>query len=199
MLRDGCAIDIVPTARVAEIMPLLAEISDAWLGSKHTREKGFSLGRFAPEYISRFPVALVRHRGSVVAFANLWPSTAHEELSLDLMRYSPEAPPGVMDFLFVELMLWGRAEGYRYFNLGMAPMSGLEDRALSPLWNRIGAFLYRHGEDFYNFQGLRQYKEKFDPEWAPRYIALPGGLRLPVILANVAALIGGGLRGVVAR
>jgi phosphatidylglycerol lysyltransferase len=199
MLRDGCAIEMLPAARVAEVFPVLTQISDAWLSAKHTREKGFSLGRFTPDYISRFPVAVVRFHGAIVAFANLWPSTAHEELSLDLMRYSPDAPAGVMDFLFVELMLWGRAEGYRYFNLGMAPMSGLEDRALAPLWNRIGAFLFRHGEDFYNFQGLRQYKEKFGPQWVARYIALPGGLRLPVVLANVAALIGGGLRGVVSR
>lgn len=199
MARDGCAVEIVPQEHVGEIIPTLERISTAWLGAKHTREKGFSLGRFSPEYISRFPAAVVRSNGTIVAFANVWPSTAHEELSIDLMRYSPDAPTGVMDFLFVELMLWGKTEGYRFFNLGMAPMSGLEDRALAPLWNRVGAFVFRHGEDFYNFQGLRQYKDKFGPEWMPRYIALPGGLRLPVILANVAALIGGGLRGVVTR
>ena len=66
-----------------------------------------------------------------------------------------------MDFLFVELMLWARAEGYRYFNLGMAPLSGFEQRRLAPLWSRTGAFIYRHGEHFYNFDGLRRYKEKF--------------------------------------
>ncbi len=32
-----------------------------------------------------------------------------------------------MDFLFVELLLWGKAEGYASFNLGMAPMSGFND------------------------------------------------------------------------
>ena len=82
-----------------------------------------------------------------------------------------------MDYLFVELMLWGEAEGYRWFNLGMAPLAGLEDRALAPLWNRLGALLFRHGEHFYNFQGLRQYKEKFDPVWEPRYLASPAASR----------------------
>ena len=83
--------------------------------------------------------------------------------------------------------------------LGMAPLSGLENRALGTLWNRFGSLTYRFGENFYNFQGLRQYKEKFDPTWEPMYVASPGGLALPRILTNLAALISGGLRGVVTK
>jgi phosphatidylglycerol lysyltransferase len=54
-------------------------------------------------------------------------------------------------------------------------------------------------EAFYNFQGLRAYKQKFDPEWEPRYLAYPGGLRLSRILADVAALVAGGYRRILAR
>jgi phosphatidylglycerol lysyltransferase len=115
------------------------------------------------------------------------------------MRYTPAAPASVMEYLFIELLQWGRDQGFRRFNLGMAPLSGLQNRALAPIWNRAGAVLYRHGEHFYNFRGLRQYKDKFDPEWEPRYLASPGGLALPRILASTAALISGGLRGVVSR
>jgi phosphatidylglycerol lysyltransferase len=134
-----------------------------------------------------------------VAFANVWASRPKVKLSMDLMRYRPEAPPGVMQYLCTELMLWGKTEGYQYFGLGMAPFSGMERRTLAPLWSRAGALMYRYGEHFYNFQGLREFKEKFDPTWEPRYLASPGGLALPRILANVAALIGGGMRGVVAK
>ena len=75
-----------------------------------------------------------------------------------------------------------------------APLSGLEDRALAPLRSRFGSFLFRHGEHFYNFQGLRSYKEKFDPVWEPRYMAYPGGIRLALILVDIAALTSGGKR-----
>jgi len=115
------------------------------------------------------------------------------------MRHLADAPRVTMDFLFVSLLRWGRAEGYASFNLGMAPFSGMEDRALAPLWTRLGARLYRHGEYFYNFQGLRQYKEKFAPEWRPRFLAAPGAFHLPIVLTNVAALVSRGLKGVVAR
>jgi len=96
-------------------------------------------------------------------------------------------------------MLWGKSEGYRWFDLGMAPLSGFERRAHAPRWHRVGALVFRHGEHFYNFQGLRQYKDKFEPVWEPRYLACPGGLAFPLVLADIAALIGRGFRGVVAK
>jgi phosphatidylglycerol lysyltransferase len=177
----------------------LKTVSDGWLSEKQTREKKFSVGFFGPNYLKRFPVGIVRKEETIVAFANVWAGAQKEELSVDLMRYLPEAPNGVMDYLFVELMLWGRKEGYQWFNLGMAPLSGLESRPLAPLWNRIGGMIFRHGEHFYNFQGLRAYKEKFDPRWEPKYLVCPGGLRLPRILTDIAALIGGGLKGVLTK
>jgi phosphatidylglycerol lysyltransferase len=97
-----------------------------------------------------------------------------------------------MDFLFIELMLWGRAQGYRWFNLGMSPLSGLEAHRLAPAWHKVGRLIYRYGEHFYNFEGLRQYKEKFLPEWRPRYLAAPTGLAQPRVLLDVTSLISGG-------
>jgi phosphatidylglycerol lysyltransferase len=196
---EGCSFEIVPREQVPALLPELKAVSDAWLAAKGTREKGFSLGLFSPEYVERFPAAVVRHDGRVVAFANVWTAAGREELSVDLMRFLRDAPNGVMEYMFVKLMLWGRAQGYRWFNLGMAPLSGMQDHALAPLWMRLGALLYRHGENFYNFQGIRQYKDKFAPVWEPRYLASRGGLALPRIVTNVAALIAGGLRGVVIK
>ena len=196
---EGCSLEIVPAAGVGELLDDLGTVSEEWLAAKRTREKGFSLGFFSPEYVTQFPVAVVRHGGRIVAFANVWTGAGQEELSVDLMRFRGDAPNGVMEYMFVKLMLWGRGAGYRWFNLGMAPLSGMQERTLAPLWMRLGALVYRHGENFYNFQGIRQYKEKFAPVWEPRYLASPGGLALPRIVANVAALIAGGLKGVVLK
>ncbi len=195
----GCGFEIVPREGVEALMPDLAAVSDAWLAAKGTREKGFSLGSFSRAYVSQFPVAVVRVEGRVVAFANVWTSAQGAEVSVDLMRFVRDAPNGVMEYMFVKLMLWGREQGFRWFNLGMAPLAGMQDRALAPLWMRLGALVFRHGENFYNFQGIRQYKDKFAPVWEPKYLASPGGLALPRIVANVAALIAGGLRGVVTK
>ena len=199
--RMGAVFDVVPSAKVPSILAELRHVSDDWLAHKSTREKGFSLGRFDDAYLSHFDIAVVRRgaNGPIVAFGNIWSSAQREEFSIDLMRFNTDAPESVMEYLFIKLMLWGRDEGYRWFNLGMAPLSGLESRRLATKWNRFAGALFSHGEHFYNFQGLRRYKEKFDPVWQPRYLASPGGLVLPRILANVAALISGGLKGVVTK
>ncbi len=197
--RSGGSFEIVPVEHVPALLPALARISDAWLTDKSTAEKRFSVGAFSDEYVSNFPVALVRSEGSPSAFANLWTTGTKEELSVDLMRFGPDAPRGAMDYLFIELMLWGRAEGYRWFNLGMAPLAGLERHPLAPAWHRVGNFVFRHGEHFYNFEGLRRYKAKFDPAWEPRYLVAPGGVALPRILVDVSVLIAGGMKELFAR
>lgn len=197
--KEGVTFEWVPVEGVPALLPVLKTVSDAWLVEKRGAEKRFSLGSFDKRYLSHFPICLVRQNDRIVAFANVWPGADKEELSPDLMRFTPDAPNGTMEYLFTKMMLAGQERGFKWYNLGMAPLSGLENRALAPLWARLGGLIFRHGEHFYNFQGLRQYKEKFDPEWSPKYLASPGGLILPVILTNVATLISGSLRGVIAR
>ena len=199
VLRHGCSFEILPREALPQALPELERISKDWLANKATREKGFSNASFDAAYLRQFPVAVVKRRERLVAFANLWLGAGRQELSVDLMRYAADAPNGTMDFLFAELMLWGRQAGYGWFNLGMAPLSGLEERAGAPLWHRFGHLVYQYGGHFYNFRGLRQYKEKFHPVWTPRYLASPGGLALPAALVDVTALIAGGFAGILAR
>jgi phosphatidylglycerol lysyltransferase len=197
--KDGASFEVIPAEAVPPLIEELRAVSDDWLESKHTKEKRFSLGAFDPDYLRQFSMALVRREGRIIAFANLWLSGDKEEIAVDLMRHVADSGYGVMDYLFIEAMLWGQAQGYRWFSFGVAPLSGMRDNALAPLWNRLGAFLYRHGEDLYNFQGLRRYKEKFQPIWQPRFLASPGGLVLPRVAADVATLISGGVKGLVMK
>ncbi|MDE2053011.1 MAG: DUF2156 domain-containing protein, partial [Gammaproteobacteria bacterium] len=87
-----------------------------------------------------------------------------------------------------------RDHGYLWFNLGMAPLSGLDRHPLAPAWHRVGNFVFRHGEHFYNFEGLRRYKAKFDPHWEPKYLIARGGIALPRVLMDISVLIAGGVK-----
>ena len=198
-VREGASMNVVAAVDVPALLPVLRGISDHWLTAKSVAEKGFSLGRFDEHYLARFPCAVVSVGGQAVAFANLWIGGDGQEISVDLMRYDDRAPKGVMDYLLIELMLWGQQHGHAWFNLGMAPLSGLADRDFSPLWNRVGAFVYRHGEHFYNFEGLREYKEKFHPHWRPRYLATTGRSALPRVVMDLTSLIAGSSRRIVMR
>ena len=192
LVKLGYSVRVLDPAEVAAVLPRLRQISDLWLAQKKAHEKGFSLGYFDEAYVARTRIAVATSSdGTVMAFANLWEIDGRDEVSIDLMRYDPAAPRGVMDLLFAELMLWSRAEGYRWFNLGTAPLSGLERHPLAPLWHKIGTAIFDLGEEFYNFEGLYQYKAKFDPDWRPRYLASPPGLSVPIILLAITRLIAG--------
>ena len=119
MVKEGLSMEILPADQAMARFDALKQISDAWLTEKNTSEKGFSLGRFSEEYLRWFDMAVVSKNDSIVAFANLWKGADNAELSIDLMRYNPSlAPGGVMDYLFIELMLWGRGKGVRMVRSG---------------------------------------------------------------------------------
>ncbi len=192
MERDGVAFEVVPATEVAPLLPELRRVSDAWLAAgRKAAGQGFTSGVFDEAYLKRFPLAVLRRSGGVIAFANIWATADRHELSVDLLRCLPGAPDGTMDYLFIRLMQWGREQGYGWFNMGMSPLSGEEARPLTPEWAAFGELIYRHGEHFYNFDGLRRYKAKFRPVWKAKYLAYPGRLPLPRVLRDVAALVAG--------
>lgn len=197
--RAGCVFEVLPPEAMPAHWEELQQISSQWLEAKHASEKRFSLGCFQRDYLQRHPIAVVRKAGRIIAFANLLLTENRREFSPDLMRYAQDAPASVIEFLFLHLALWGKAGGYQWLSLGMAPLSGLEDHQLAPLWSKLGAFIYAHLDHYYNFQGLRAFKEKFNPEWEPRYLAAPQGLAIPSVLTDIVTLISGGLRGAVGK
>ena len=62
----------------------------------------------------------------------------------------------------------------------------------------MGRIIWSLGRRFYNFQGLRTFKRKFDPGWEPRYLATSGWFGPYLALIDIAVLIGGGMRTTIA-
>jgi len=197
--EEGASFEIVSGGSLAPLLAELQAISDQWLAHHAGGEKAFSMGAFRPGYVLEFPVAVARDRGRPVAFATLWTTAGRGAFSMDLMRYADDAPKNIMDYLFVELIAWGRAQGYEAFEFGMAPLAGLDDRPLAPMMSRVGKLLFERGEEIYNFQGVRRYKDKYDPVWQSRYIAAPHKWTIPLLLADVGLLSSGGMAALAKR
>ena len=189
LVRDGLTFEMIAPAQLAPLVPQLREISDDWLAAKQAREKGFSLGWFDERFLARGPVGVARFNGKLVAFASVWTSAEHAEAEVDVMRYSAAAPPAVMRYLLVELCFWAQREGYEMFNLGMVPLAGIRRSAVAPMWHQVTSLFKRAGERYYNFEGLRDFKQWFHPEWEPSYLVSVGGTKRPILIANIAALI----------
>jgi len=192
--RDGLSFQVLAAPSDNATLATLRVISDQWLSEKHSSEKQFSVGRFDPDYLRRFPIAIVRHEDRIVAFANILTTDKKETATVDLMRQVGDAPSGLMDFLFTELLLYLKSEGFAEFSLGMAPLAGLETRRGSRWTVKLGSFVYRHGGHFYNFDGLRNFKDKFDPIWQPRFLVAPPRANVLLIATDAATLIAGGMR-----
>lgn len=200
-LRNSCKrveaqavlFEVIPRDQIADHWRKLEAISTTWLKNCGMKEKGFSLGYFCRQYLSNFDIAVLKKDGEIIAFANLWLSDTKEEMSIDLMRSGDELPSGGMDYMFVKMMEWGRDHGYKWFNLGMAPLSGLDrGHTLARTWNQFGSMLFDAGESLYNFKGVRNFKEKFSPVWEARYLAYPNGFSLPIALTDITKLISRG-------
>lgn len=197
--KEGLFFEIIPKCEVLRYVDQLQAVSDAWLAHKSGSEKGFSLGAFSPAYLKEFDCAAMRNPDGIQAFANIWRGAGKEEMSIDMMRYRPQRSSILMDAMFARLLLYAKDEGYGWFNLGAAPLSGLKDHPLASTWNKVGNLLYRHAENFYHFEGLKSFKQKFDPVWSPQYVCTRGGFALPTVLFDITALISGGRMGVLVR
>ncbi|MFN3832499.1 MAG: phosphatidylglycerol lysyltransferase domain-containing protein [Allorhizobium sp.] len=197
--RDGLLFELVPAEAVPAILDELAAVSDTWLSAHMAGEKGFSLGTFDRSYVAAGPVAVIRVEGRITAFASLMTVSSSGDAFIDLMRHVPGVHRGMMDLLFVKIMESLKGQGFRTLNLGMAPLAGLCSHRRAPAWNHLARQIFEHGERFYNFRGVRAFKEKFDPDWQPRYLAV-AGQGLPVLsLIDVTLLIGGGLKGLMRK
>jgi len=197
--KQNTAFRVMEKTEVVDRIGELRDISDEWLAHKNTAEKGFSLGYFNEEYVSKFRCAVIEKENMILGFCNMLESGQRVELAIDLMRHREKIPNGIMDFLFISLFEWGKEQGYQSFSLGMAPLSGLADNPLAPNYAKFGNLVYRHGGHFYNFDGLRNFKDKFHPTWSPRYVACPGSIYLPIVLSNISVLISRGLKSLVGK
>jgi phosphatidylglycerol lysyltransferase len=185
--RMGATFRVVAGRELEEVLPAMRTLSDAWLRGGAVPEAGFVTGRFDPSYVRRFPVALLEVSGRLEAFAVVWSAADREALAADLLRHRPDALPDVAEAMYHHLARWGRTEGYRWLDLGMAPPVGVEGTAVHRLWMRIGRSAYAGGE----VSALRAVRERFEPVWEPRYLVYPGGEPLRRVVRDLSVIVAG--------
>jgi phosphatidylglycerol lysyltransferase len=150
----------------------IEEVSNEWLDMSGHREFGFLQGNFNRDYLKGTPLSVLRDtEGQAIAFVNEIPSYRPGEATIDIMRHKPGVHWGAMDYIFQELMqsLW--KEGYQYFYLGLA---GIADKPGPTLIEKAIFQISTHFNWLVHSKGVRQYKEKFKPQWEDRYLVYYG-------------------------
>ncbi|MBD2440194.1 phosphatidylglycerol lysyltransferase domain-containing protein [Nostoc sp. FACHB-110] len=172
-----------------DLLHQLKPVSDEWLKMAQGSEKRFSLGWFDETYLRNCEIAVVHTpEGGIAAFTNVLPEYQLNEITIDMMRHRAEMENGMMDFLFTSLLQHFKDEGYDTFNFGLSALAGVGDNPESHRLEKVLRYLYEHLNRFYNFQGLHAYKDKFRPNWEPRYLVYPSLTALPdVVVALIRA------------
>lgn len=192
MTRLGLRAEVIEPPLSDELLAELRSVSDAWLQSMKSEEIRFSMGWFDETYVRQAPVMVVQTaEGRVNAFLNLLPRYQKNELTIDLMRRRQEIESGTMDFLFASLLQWGKERGYTTCNLGLSALAGVGEHSNDPAVERVLHYAYDHINQFYNFQGLYVFKEKFHPTWELRYLVFSGYASLPNVGATLARVSSG--------
>lgn len=181
-LREGYQVIFHQPPIPTELIKEFRLISDEWLKMTYGSEKRFFLGWFDEEIIRNSVIAAVHSPdGEISAFANIVPEFQLNETTVDLMRYREDAESGTMDFMFVSLFHWAKEKGFDTFNLGLCASVGVGEKPEDPLPERILHYIYKNWAKYYNFIGLRGFKEKFHPYWVPEYLVYPNLISLPSV------------------
>jgi phosphatidylglycerol lysyltransferase len=191
--KEDYTFDVIPAGGVEPHLKELRDVSESWLSKHKAREKGFSTGFFHADYLKRAPLAVIRKEGKIMVFANLLQGHGKEEVSVDLLRSVEEATKPLEDHLILEIMLWAKEKGIHWFDLGPAGLLDIGESPLAPFEIQMTEILSPYVR-VSNLMEIRKDKERFDPEWSPKYLASSGNLSLDVAFNNIRSLISRGNR-----
>ncbi len=147
----------------------MSRVADCWT-KRAGGERGFSMGRYCPDYLAGQRVWLARHDGRLVAFASF--HHANDEWCLDLMRNEADMPDGAMHALIVAALKTARDEGVMRVSLAAMPLEGPH-----PILRRLSSRR--------EAQGLRQFKCCFHPQLTTLYLVAPNFALLVLAGADI--------------
>lgn len=166
---EGYYFEMIEAPYNHEDFNMLKSISEHWLGDK--KEMCFSVGAFEEDYLNKAPIAVLRNRNQEIAgFCSLMYTNYNQSVSIDLIRWNKDLEVSMMDALYIHMLLWAKEQGYQQFNMGMATLSNVGLNKHAYLREKIASKVFENMNGFYSFQGLRKYKQKFNPDWEPRYL-----------------------------
>jgi len=186
--RDNLSVEFLKPPLSALQVEQLEQISNTWIENGR-QEYGFIMAPFSHAYLQECSVGVLLSAGEPMAYINFLPKYKSTTASIDHMRFTPDASSVAMHFLLMQATLHALEEGSDHFNLGFVPLAKL-DTTENRLSSRLMALIRRLGSRFYSSNGLEQFKGKFEPTWAPRYISYTGGVRqLPVAVNTLRKII----------
>lgn len=168
--NKGVAVHEWPVER-ARNHPELADCLGQWLASKGLPPLHFMIESDTLSRLANRRLFAAEREGKVVGFVVLSPVANRNGWLFEQFPHVPGAPNGTVELMIDTAMRALAAEGCDYATLGLSPLSkrarvqGVEQ----PAWLLFFlAWVRKHGQRFYNFDGLDAFKAKLRPDrWEP--------------------------------
>jgi phosphatidylglycerol lysyltransferase len=159
------------TAEKAYNNPALLACLREWLSAKGLPPLHFLVEPNTLARLSNRRVFVAERDGEIFGFVLLSPVVRRNGWLFEQFIHKPGAPNGTVELMIDTAMRVLAENGYNYATLGLSPLSTRAEVKPfdNPLWLRLLlAWLRKHGQRFYNFDGLDAFKAKLQPErWEP--------------------------------
>ena len=177
-------------ALIAELNEISAEWRDGSPERGFTMELGEDVEGTNPDFV--IAVAKEKDDGRVAGFLRFVPVYGDEPgYSLDLMRRRPDSANGLTEFLIAEASLALGARGFQRLSLNFAAWGRLLDSAEDAgLSGKLQRLMAKGLNPFFQIQSLRDFNQKFDPEWVPRSVVIDDVSDLPRVAMLYASVEG---------
>ena len=164
----------------------IAEISEQWVHEKELPELGFTLGGLDELRDPAVRLMLAVDSADRVHAVTSWLPTYRDGAivgwTLDFMRRRPDSINGVMEFLIAQTAeLMQESAQIEFLSLSIAPLAQSAGLRQGGVADRLLDYLGRSLEPVYGFRSLLLFKRKFQPEFAPVFMAFPDPVALPEI------------------
>ncbi|HEX8289394.1 MAG TPA: DUF2156 domain-containing protein [Pyrinomonadaceae bacterium] len=151
--------------------PALKQCLGEWLATKGLPPLAFLV---EPNTLTRLfdrRIFVAELNGEPIGFVVLSPVAQRNGWLFEQFPHRPGAPNGTVELMIDAAMKTLATENFDYATLGLSPLSQRAriESFRNPFWLRVLlAWMRKHGQRFYNFDGLDAFKAKLRPEkWEP--------------------------------
>ena len=142
-----------------------------WLDTKGLPPLHFVVEPDTLERLENRRIFVAEQGSMVVAFLVLSPIPERNGWLTEQFPHHPLAPNGTVELMMDTAIRSLANDGFDYVTLGLSPLSKRANIAPfdNPVWLKmVLAWMRKHGQRFYNFDGLDAFKSKLRPErWEP--------------------------------
>jgi phosphatidylglycerol lysyltransferase len=151
--------------------PELNLVLKEWLASKGLPPLHFMVESDTLSRLQYRRIFVAKQNGAAVGYVVLSPVAQRNGWLFEQFPHRPGSPNGTVELMIDAAMRALAVDDYEYATLGLSPLSTRADvgKFDNPVWLRaLLAWLRKHGQRFYNFDGLDAFKAKLRPDqWEP--------------------------------